>query len=257
MIGIVPLAGPDFVRADGTIKALLQVEGQPLLRRALESRSWWRSGALRSDGLVFVLRDADASRAFAEDFLASWYPGAHVVFVSTSTGGAALSALAGLALMAHRDAPVCIDLVDILYADEARPLALFANEAKAGALSLCFASNNPAYSYLDLSYDGIMLRSREKTVISSHASAGTYFFRSPSVYMRAAAHSLDHRRELAYRDLIFVCPTLNGVVAGGWDVHVCPVSNVLDVKIAGVGHDIARHACPNERRHDWNVQALG
>ena len=237
MIGIVPLAGPDFDRADGRVKALVQVEGQPLLRRALESRSWWRSGALKSDGLVFVLRDTDPSRAFAGDVLACWYPDAQAVFLSVVTGGAALSALAGLALMAHREEPVCIDLVDLVYEDEARPLALFANEPKAGALGLCFTSNNPVYSYLDLSYEGIMLRSREKAVISSHASAGTYFFRSPSLYMRAVAHSLHHRGELAYRNLMYVCPTLNGVVAEGLDVHVSEVSNVFDVKVAHVEAD--------------------
>jgi hypothetical protein len=248
MISVVPLAGPDFVRPDGSVKALMEVEGQPLLRRALESRSWWRSGALREAGLVFVLRDLEVSRAFARDVLASWYPAAHTVFLSTLTGGAALSALAGVALVAQHHVPVSIDLVDILYEDAARPEELFAGRSRAGALALYFSADNPAYSYLELSSENRVIRSREKQVISPHASAGTYFFRSPSVYLRAAAHSLDHRERLAHRGLIFVCPALNGVVEEGWEVHAAAVTEVRDVTIA--------EKTPSLRRDRWTEPAL-
>jgi hypothetical protein len=233
VISIIPLAGPDFVGPDGSIKALLPVDGQPLLRRALESRSWWQLGRLAEDALVFVLRDLDATRAFARDTLAAWYPTARVAFLSAPTGGAALSALAGMALAGHDERPVCIDLVDILYDDDAAPDRLFAAESRAGALALCFPSDRPKYSYLELTPERLMRRSREKQVISTHASAGTYFFRSPSVYLRAVAHSLDRRDELGYRELIYVCPALNGVVDSGWDVHVAAVRNVVDIAVAG------------------------
>ena len=51
---IVPLAGPDFVKPDGSVKAEISVEGLPLLRRALESRSWWTHGLVSDADLVFV-----------------------------------------------------------------------------------------------------------------------------------------------------------------------------------------------------------
>jgi hypothetical protein len=232
VIGIVPLAGPDFVRANGSVKALQEVDGRPLLRRALESRSWWSPAALTPDRLVFVLHDDDASRAFARDHLAGWYPAARHVFLSDYTGGAALSALAGLALLAHHDAPVCVDLVDILYDEEAAPDRLFAGRATAGALGLYFPSDRPFYSYLELSPEHLVLRAREKRVISRCASAGTYFFRSPAVYIAAVAHSLTWRAELTHRDLFFVCPTLNGVIEAGWEVCATEVRNVLDVSLA-------------------------
>jgi hypothetical protein len=233
MIGVIPLAGPDFVQPDGSVKALMAVDGKPLLRRALESRSWWLSGELAQENLVFVMRDLPATRRFAKECLASWYPAAQHVFLSAFTGGAALSALAGVALFAHVEAPLCVDLVDILYEDGTTPSQLFASRSAAGGLALYFQSSSPFYSYLELAANGLVRRSREKEVISSHASAGTYFFRSPAVYTSAVAHSLYNRRELAYRDLVFVCPTLNGVIEAGWDVHAAEVRQVVDIGLAG------------------------
>ena len=81
---IVPLAGPDFVKLDGSVKAEIPVEGLPLLRHALESRSWWTSGLVTDADLVFVLHDNPPSRRFAENTLSQWYPAARQVFLSTS-----------------------------------------------------------------------------------------------------------------------------------------------------------------------------
>lgn len=231
MICVVPLAGPDFERADGGLKPLIAVEGQPLLRRALESRRWWRSGDLRSEGLVFVLRDSEAGRAFARVHLSAWYPGARILFLSAYTGGAALSALAGVALTAHEDRPVCVDLADILFDDETGAAALFAADARAGGLGLWFEHDSPLYSYFELDEAGLVRRVREKQVISRCASAGVYLFRAPQVYIAAVAHSLAHRETLAHKDLMFVAPTLNGVIEAGWDVHAARVDRVVDLKI--------------------------
>ncbi len=215
----------------GALKPLTPIDGQPLLRRALESRSWRRRGELADDGLVFVLRDTDPARVFVRDHLSAWYPAAQTVFLSGATGGAALSALAGLAPVAHRDAPVCVDLVDILFDDDARPAELFAQDVRAGGLGLWFSNDSPIYSYFEGAGTDLVTRVREKQVISARASTGVYWFRSPSVYLAAVAHGLDHRAELSHKGLIFVAPTLNGVIAAGWDVHAAQVGGVRDIKI--------------------------
>ena len=112
-------------------------------------------------------------------------------------------------------------------------MALFAGAPRAGGLGLWFASQDPIYSYFALSDSGLIERAREKQVISPCASAGVYWFRSSAVYLAAVAHSLEHRDELAHKGLIFVAPTLNGVVAAGWDVHAAEVKGVHDVKVEG------------------------
>lgn len=225
---IVPLAGPDFIRDDGSLKAEIDLGGTPLLRRVLESRPW--AGEVAPDDYAFVLYDAPETRAFAAGPLAQWYRGASVTFVSRYTRGAALSALAGIATVVNMDQPVIIDLADILYACKFDPEAHFAANANCGGIALTFKAENPCYSYLRLDASGMFVEAAEKRVISDNASAGTYMFRNLSTYLRAVAHGLDNENGQSYNGLFFVCPLFNGVKNCGQDVFLHDVTDVLDIK---------------------------
>jgi hypothetical protein len=229
---IVPLAGPDFQLPDGSVKAEIDIGGAPLLRRALESRSWRRRRTVADVDYVFVLRDSAPSRRFAAEKLAAWHPGSRAVFLSAFAQGAAMSAMAGLSLFAHVDEPICVELADILFDEETDPLAEF-SDPSVGALGLTLRSDNPAYSYLRRDEDGRVVEAVEKRAVSTEASAGVYFFRSPAVYLRACAHLLG-RDEYLHQSLYYVCPLFNGVLAQGLDVRALPVENVRDLKVEPV-----------------------
>ena len=229
---VVPLAGPDFERQDGSVKAEIVIDGQPLLRRCLEGRSWWQRGQVQSEDLVFVLRDTPRTRRFAAESLAAWYPSAQIVALSATAAGAALSALAGIALAGHAAGPLCVDLVDIEYGTTFDPVRCFAERSDVGAVALAFASTNPVYSYLRTDGDGNVVEAAEKRVISSHASAGTYVFDSAATYLEALAHNLRHSEDVTHKGLFFVCPLYNGVIAGGRRVILEQVHDVRDIKIA-------------------------
>jgi hypothetical protein len=227
---VVPLAGPDFEREDGGVKAELVIDGRPLLRRCLEGRSWWQRGQVRDVDLVFVLRDTPRLRRFAGETLAAWYPGARIVTLSATAGGAALSALAGVALIGPDAEPLCIDLVDIEYRSTFDPIHCFAQPSSAAAVGLVFHSANPAYSYLRTDNEGNVVEAAEKRVISQHASAGTYFFDRAATYLEALAHNLRHSEQVTHRGLFFVCPLYNGVIAAGGRVDLEQVHDVHDFK---------------------------
>lgn len=224
---IVPLAGPDFATANG-VKGKMDIEGVPLIRRAIESRPWWISGEATPSSLTFVLLDSSLTRAFAADDLAHWYPEARIVFISHATRGAALSALAGVALTENPDAPVCIDLADILFESHFEA-AVLRSEGIGGA-ALTFTSDRLCYSYLRTDANGRFVEAAEKKVISKDASVGVYFFRSSSVYLRALAYSLDHAASQTYNDLFYVCPVLNGVREQNLTVMLQNVQKVVDIK---------------------------
>lgn len=151
---IVPLAGPDFDRPDGSVKAEITAENNlPLLRSTLESRPWWRRSQVNDGDLIFVIRDTAQSRRFSEVTLPSWYPRASIVKLSCLTQGAAFSALAGISLIANDDNPLCVDLVDINYASSFDPEAFFSSSG-IGGVALVFESVNPMYSYVRLVTSG-------------------------------------------------------------------------------------------------------
>ena len=227
---IVPLAGPDFILDCGKLKAELNLDGEPLLRRVLTSRPWAKT--LASHNYSFVFFDAPETRAFAADAILDWYPDATVTFISSYTRGAALSAMAGMATGEDVDVHIIVDLADILYESELDPALVFDTNSNCGSIALTFQADNPAYSYISLDSSGFFDKAVEKQVISNNASAGTYIFRDMATYIRALAYGLDNKASQTYRDLFFVCPLFNGVKAQGKSVILEPVTNVVDMKVA-------------------------
>ena len=97
---------------------------------------------------------------------------------------------------------------------------------------LTFDSDLAIYSYLEKNAAGEVVRAAEKKVISRHASAGTYFFRSGAVYLRAVAHALEHAEKQMFKNLFFVCPLMNGVLGQSLRVLAIEVEDLRDVKTA-------------------------
>lgn len=225
---VVPVAGPDFITADGGLKADWPLDGTALLPRILHRRPW--HGALEGSDYCFVLPDATQTRDFADGRLRDWFPGCRTILLSEYTRGAALSAAAGMAMHDHADAPVIVDLADIDYACDLDPRATFAGDPGLGAIALTFASDNPVYSYLATDAQGRFTEAAEKRVISGTASAGTYIFAGTAIYLRALAHALDNEQSQTFRDLFFVCPLFNGVRAHGRGVALRPVTDLRDIK---------------------------
>lgn len=228
---VVPLAGPDFERADGTTKAELLLDGQALLVRALTSRSWWQRGDASAADCIFVLRDTQVARDFADRCLTDWFPGSRTVFLSHGTKGAAFSALAGVALCNPADV-LCVDLADILYVENFTPLSAFGDDLALGGILPTFRSDSPVYSYAQLDSDGRATRTAEKRVISDLASAGTYFFRNSAIYLAAVDHAIRYEVEQTHKGSFFLCPLFNGVIASGHDVRTFAVTDVIDIKQA-------------------------
>jgi hypothetical protein len=226
---VVPLAGPDFVRENGVVKALATLEGSPLLPAVLSSRPW--ADEVPDDGYVFVMHDEPATRRFGVEELATWYPRARTVYLSDFARGAALSAAAGVAA-APDDGPLVVDLADIRFAAGVSPVDALTRD-RTGGLAYVFDADDPVYSYLRTDADGRVVEAAEKRVISRHASAGVYGFASSAVFFRALAHALEHE-EQAHNGLHYVCPLFNGVLAQGLSVELCHVRDVTDVKQLGI-----------------------
>lgn len=221
---VVPLAGPDLWTQAFGFRPLVPVEGQPLLQVALEQRAW--RSRLESHDYIFVLREVEGLDQLEQALRRMW-PGCRIIRLSHLTGGALYSALAAMS-MVDPDEPVIVDLADILFTEgPADPARTFETDG-IGAIVPVFHSDEPCYSYLQID-DGKVIMAREKQVISSHASAGVYMFTSSQLYMMAAVHSLQNRNDLSYRDLLFICPMVNGVIAAGRDVIAPSIKTVQPV----------------------------
>jgi hypothetical protein len=226
MFCVVPLAGPDLYDPRHGAKPFVPCNGRTLIEATLGARPWLTGGALKTADIVFVLRQLEQTA----DILArlrSLFPGCHSVVVDRLTAGTVFSALAGVALQPRFDEPLVIDLADIVYRCPDVQKHLLADPRVAGAIPW-FRSADPAYSYLRIE-DHNVIETAEKRVISAHASAGTYFFRDASCFMRAATDVVAHPERHRLNGNFFVCPIYNRLAQEGWRIAEFEVFDVAAV----------------------------
>jgi len=227
MYSIVPLAGPDFVSANGEIKALCSFDDDFLLERVLKSRPW-HSQVKR---YIFILIDRHETRAFASQYLKEWFPNSDITFLESTTRGAALTILAGLTQIHELNSLIAIDLGDILYESRMEPLSIFTKDHSIGAIVPTFKSKNSIYSYVAIKNDKFLM-AREKKVISDDATAGTYIFKNLETILYAVFYSVSNFHNLSYNDLLFVCPMLDALADLNLQVHLEDIQNIVDVKLS-------------------------
>lgn len=230
---IVPLAGPDAYDPD--IKALREIDGQPMISRVLGQRSWIEHFDEAEDQLTFVMRSNDGPAHELEQALRTLFPISSIVHLPELTAGASFSALAGLSQNRQPDAPVIIDLVDIEFSWQENHTQYFAQHPRVMALVPYFLVNNDTpsqekYSYLEL--DGVnVIRTREKEIISTTASAGVYLFRNVATYLEAMRYALANRGISTVGGVYFVCPMVNGLTGAGNEVHGLPVEEARSYSV--------------------------
>ena len=226
---VVPLAGPDFISPDGSIKGLITVNGKPIILQALQNRSWSPS----VNHYTFILQDCLIARNFYSEFLLSHFPKSSAIYLSNLSQEASLSALAGISLIQHFGEPLVVDLADIIYSTNVDICRIFSDNPHCGAVALAFDSANPNYSYFECNEYGSVVHVSEKIVASPHASVGTYIFRNPSVYLRALAYALElQSSDFVFNNLYYVSLLFNGILMQKKEILMRIVSNVRDIKIA-------------------------
>ena len=159
-------------------KPLIDLGGRPFFWWAVESV---RRAAPIGDMAFVVLEDHCRDHRI-DTHIRDHYPHARIVVIAEVTAGAAETARIGVDALTD-DATVAINDCD--HAFVCPELATVPRRIAAEDLGLlCFASDNPAYSYAVLDANGEPHSTIEKVVASPYAIAGCYLFGSPALFRR-------------------------------------------------------------------------
>lgn len=168
-----------------TPKALIQVDGMPMFKRALESFS-----SLKNARHLFVIRQDQQEEYGLDSQILGQFPGAKITVMKKDTRGAVETAMLAADTIDDK-VPIIIADCDIYFEskDYFDKLQRAASDDVDGIL-LTFASDNPRYSYAEIGEAGKVIRTAEKLVISKHAILGGYFFKSGSLFKSLATKFL-------------------------------------------------------------------
>ena len=206
---VMPMAGRGsrFTREGVAVpKPLIELHGKPFF--------WWAAESVRRAApvaeTVFVILEEHARLFAIDEIVRRYYPEAKIVALPEVSEGAAQTAAIGLAALEGKG-PVAICDSDHAFAwADAGPLVEGLG-TDADAALLCFASSDPAYSYVELDSAGAVAGTVEKRVVSPFAIAGCYLFASPSTFLDAYAA---YRLDCPY-DELFVSGLYNRLLASG------------------------------------------
>lgn len=229
MYSVIPLAGPDFYSDAYGIRPLYKIDNEPLILKIIRSRAWYKQNLVESHNIIFVLRDTKGC-AEVETLLKDNFKGCRIVKLSDLTIGALFSCLSACSLIKNFNSPIIFDLADIFFDSEFNIAGIFSDK-NIGAILPVFKSDNEKYSYAALNDKAEVLKTREKIVISYNASAGVYIFNNIKTYLSAVVDSIENFSEYSFKDSLFLCPAMNGVIKAGLKVKAEFVSNINPVSL--------------------------
>jgi dTDP-glucose pyrophosphorylase len=189
-------------------KPLIDLAGRPFFWWAIESVR--RSAALRE--IVCVVLEEHVSTFDIDARILEYYPKARIVVIPEVTHGAAETAQIGIKALTTTG-PVAINDSDHAFRADLAPL-IGALQRDLDAALLCFASSNPAYSYVLTDEAGRVTGTAEKRVVGPHAIAGCYFFAQPARFLAL----FDRYRESCSYDELFVSGLYDALIADGGTV---------------------------------------
>jgi dTDP-glucose pyrophosphorylase len=210
----------------GFPKNLIEIENRPLLQRVLENLS-----PLRALGAKFhiVLRREECQKYHTDQVVKLIDPVARVILSPSNTSGAACTALLAAGFI-EDDAPLLIANGDqLVLQDHVSLVEYFMTMGWDGGIPV-FDDVHPRYSFLKLGEDNLVVEAAEKRPISRNASAGRYFFRKGSTFVRCAKNMIlkDAQVERAF----YVCPVYNELVLEGGRIGVTSIQREHYVNLA-------------------------
>lgn len=140
-----------------------------------------------------------------------------VVPIMGQTKGAACTVLCGIEHINNDEELIIANsdqVIDFAMDDFLRE----ARKKDADGMILVFESNHPRWSYARTNSKNLVLETAEKKVISNNATAGIYYFKRGSDFVKAAQSMIF--KDCHHNNEFYVCPAYNELVLEGKRIYI-------------------------------------
>ena len=199
---LIPMAGAGsrFERAGYTFpKPLIDVNGKPMIQLVTENLNIEARH-------IYIVQKSHYEKYNLQQLLNLISPDCVIVQVDGVTEGAACTTLLAKEFI-NNDEPLVISNSDQVFEWDSNEFmySMVADEVDGGILT--FEATHPKWSFAKLGEDGFVTEVAEKNPISNIATAGVYYFRKGSDYVKYAEQMIE--RDIRTNNEFYVCPVYN------------------------------------------------
>ena len=210
---LIPMAGAGsrFEKAGYTFpKPLIEVGKRPMIQVVVENLNIQARH-------IFVTQKSHYEKYSLKNFLGVISPGCEIVQVDGVTEGAACTTLLAKDLINNDDPLLFANSDQFLDWDSNEFMySMMADGIDAGMLT--FESTHPKWSFAEIDESGYVTRVAEKDPISNIATAGIYFWRRGSDYVKYAEEMIE--KNIRFNNEFYVCPVFNQAIEDGKKVKI-------------------------------------
>jgi dTDP-glucose pyrophosphorylase len=88
---------------------------------------------------------------------------------------------------------------------------------------ICFEATHPKWSFAKTDENGIITEVAEKKPISNQATAGIYYWKRGSDFVKSAEQMIE--KDIRVNNEFYVCPTYNELIQDGKVIYNYPISS--------------------------------
>ncbi len=210
---LVPMAGAGsrFAKVGYTFpKPLIEVRGKPMIQVVVE--------ALNVEAqYTYVVQKEHYEKYNLQYLLNLLTPNCNIVQVDGITEGAACTTLLAKEFINTDDPLIMTNSDQLILWDSNETLYAFNNDNVDGGI-VTFPATHPKWSFAKLGDDGYVCEVAEKKPISNHATAGIYYWKHGSDYVKYAEQMI--AKDIRVNNEFYVCPVYNEAIEDGKKIRI-------------------------------------
>ena len=210
---LVPMAGAGsrFAKVGYSFpKPLIEVKGKPMIQVVVE--------ALNVEAkYTYVVQKEHYEKYNLQYLLNLLTPYCNIVQVDGMTEGAACTTLLAKEFIDSDDSLIITNSDQMILWDSNETLYAFNNDNADGGI-VTFPATHPKWSFAKLGEDGYVSEVAEKKPISEHATAGIYYWKHGSDYVKYAEQMIE--KNIRVNNEFYVCPVYNEAIGDGKKIRI-------------------------------------
>jgi HAD superfamily hydrolase (TIGR01509 family) len=203
---IVPMAGAGsrFEKAGYTFpKPLIDVQGKPMIQLVVESTNIEAT-------FIYIVQKSHREKYNLDTLLNLITPNCKIVEVDGITEGAACTVLLAKEHIDNDNQLILMNSDQFIEWDSTEFMYQMNEKGFDGAI-MCFEATHPKWSFAKVNDNGLITEVAEKNPISNQATAGIYYFKHGSDFVKYAEQMIE--KDIRTNNEFYVCPVYNEAIS--------------------------------------------